>query len=110
MPQLGNSVGYLAWLKLPDGRGTNYFGSAFVSAMKRPTGGMGVRWMLSEGLIQSGFSGSAVFTPEGSILGVITDAFRFPVSVGLPGDVMHTRILMSPLGLVLRHVGPLFGQ
>jgi hypothetical protein len=108
-PAIGMSVGYLARITFTDGTGAPYFAPAALSAMvplDPPYKGSAppLRCMLSDGIIQSGFSGSAVFSPDGVIHGVLTHHFRFSVSAAGEKPRFHSRALMTPLSAVLAEV------
>ena len=57
--------------------------------------------MLSDGIIQSGFSGCAVFTPQKELQGVVVESFQFPVESGHERIPLHTLPVMACIGTVL---------
>jgi len=83
---IGSSVGYLSILRRIDQSGdafpTAYFGQASVSTIETRERN-NLRFMLSDGIMQSGFSGSPVFTSDGTIQGVIVQTVLFPTVTGL---------------------------
>src|SRR5262249_33477864 len=103
MPRQGSSVGYLGRLKLEDSI-TTYFAQVAVSMRIVGRNASGCRFMLSEGIIQSGFSGTAVFSPDGVLHGVLVESFQFPVDSGHPVTPVHTRPVMASVGAVLSDI------
>jgi hypothetical protein len=80
--ELGASVGFISDLKLPqplrDCPIHAHFSSATVSMIFPPTKlSEGLLFALSGTVIQPGFSGSAVFRPDGSIVGVLVKTLSF---------------------------------
>lgn len=84
----GMTVGYLTRLWKQDHKGEqgvyNYFSSAHTSYLFDTEHGTTV-WVLSGGLIESGFSGSPVFLPDGSLIGKVVGVAAMTADLeGLP--------------------------
>lgn len=99
-PFIGTSVGYLAGLHLKDdsykdSRHT-FFSQAFVSALMKNEND-GISMMLSQGIVQKGFSGSPVFTNECELIGILTNTIQFTFKEGHPMPIIYTLPVMSPL-------------
>lgn len=76
----GTSLGFMSRLRLPkeNGNMTSYaYLAAGVVSILLPNGTDAHRFALTNALVQKGFSGSAAFRPDGSIVGVIVECFTF---------------------------------
>lgn len=96
----GMQIGYITWLRKRDSSGDfkmyQYFGCGY-TAFLGPSSDNTPRWVLSNGLIESGFSGSPAFTADGQLVGVVTGASRMAAEIdGVPSlPVQYPQI--SPL-------------
>lgn len=99
VPDYGVSVGYIATPHLNDSTSATYFAQAAISMLLR--GRPGLRYMLSDGIVQSGFSGCPVFSPNSELQGVIVESYPFPEYVDQQPVVLQTRPVMSAICPVL---------
>jgi Trypsin-like peptidase domain len=95
IPFLGLQVGYLTLLRRKDNQGVDkfdpYFGAAFVSTIEFRSKASNPCFMLSDGLAQSGFSGSPVFSPDGLLQGLLIRASQFVLDTNQPLLMAHTK-------------------
>ena len=106
LPSLGMEVGYVGKLHLPGSNPRMYFARSVVSMLASNSPAHGYKCMLSDAVFESGFSGSAVFTPDGQLHGIIVEAFQFYVDVGKQ-KVWHRHPVMSCLAPILASIRPL---
>ncbi|MDX6289986.1 MAG: Trypsin-like peptidase domain [Blastocatellia bacterium] len=95
---LGQTVGYIASLKIPanENSGHTYFSMASVSMLM--DGGQGVlRFALTGGLIQKGFSGGPVFEQNGDVVGILIQSLQFPLDPKDPRSSIAIVPIMSPV-------------
>lgn len=77
---LGSFVGFISRLQLgtaEQAESLPHFAFAVVSVLPAPQNGRVFQFALSSTVMQFGFSGSAVFRQDGSIVGVLTSNLRF---------------------------------
>jgi hypothetical protein len=108
--QRGEALGYFARLRVPAIAATAYFGAGYYSMLIQGTPPKGPRMMLSDGMIQSGFSGAGVFTPDKLLQGVIVEAYQFPVDTNHTEKALYTKPVMSYLGTVLSSIRRVTGR
>ena len=108
LPSLGMCVGYMGKLHLPGSKPKIYFAPSMISMLHSNSTSQGYKCMLNEGVVESGFSGCAVFAPDGQIHGVIVEFFQFSVKVGNQ-QLWHRQPVMSCLGPILAPIRQLVG-
>lgn len=84
---MGMTVGYMTWLhkKSPSGRSQFlYFGTAHVSHLGESELGHPT-WILDTGFVEAGFSGSPVFLPDCSLVGIMVGSNAFTQDLGRGG-------------------------
>jgi hypothetical protein len=78
---LGTEIGFVSRLSLHDSiedvSTHTHFAHGFISMMLPSEKGNGMRFAVSGTVMQKGFSGSAVFLPDGSIVGVLVESLSF---------------------------------
>jgi len=108
-PSWGLSVGCLTDVDLDssDGKRCSYtaFSPASISIMSND---LGVFFTLSGGLIQKGSSGGPVFTPDASLVGVISGTMRFSLNAGHHVPVVPILPVMSALWTIRDAVAKFF--
>ena len=101
-PTIGTSVGYIAGLHLKDENYIDsrysFFSQAFISALMKNKKD-GISMMLSQGIVQKGFSGSPVFTNDCKLIGILTNTLQFTFNEGHPMPIIYTLPVMSPLSV-----------
>ena len=101
LPFIRMRVGFISALHIPramhDTSRHTSFASADISFLFMPEGGRGESYALSGCVIQRGFSGSAVFRPDGSIMGVVIQTVSFRADFDNPSAPIYTLPVMSPL-------------
>jgi hypothetical protein len=101
LPELGMTVGYMAWLRKPNQTGRSvftYFSSAQVSYRGECENG-DPRWILSGGFVEPGFSGGPAFLRDGTLIGVVvgsTAMVQNPSAQGVP-PIWHSFPQVSPI-------------
>jgi S1-C subfamily serine protease len=99
---MGMTVGYMTWLQKKASRRSLfwYFSTASVSYLGEcPDGNQ--RWVLSGGFVEPGFSGSPVFLPDGSLIGMLVGATTMSQQIGIEGiDIYRSDPHMSPIPLL----------
>jgi hypothetical protein len=88
-------------LELPEFLRT-HFAMGVISMLLPSEGSKSINFAVSTTIIQKGFSGSAVFRPNGDIVGVLIKGLSFPADK--PPDA--TRYLLP----VVSAIGPLIGS
>jgi hypothetical protein len=100
-PELGDLVGFISQLRDHAGEAPalvqTHLGSGFISMFLPPQNGMAERFSVSTGFIQAGFSGSAVFLPNGNIVGVLVECRSFPLRAGEPGSTQFLLPVVAPI-------------
>jgi len=105
---LGSQVGFISRLRLytlDDTSAHTHFSAAFVSMMLPGSARRGLRYhprfALSGTVIQDGFSGSPVFLPSGSIVGVLVQSISFRANVDDENAPIYVLPVISPIRPVL---------
>src|SRR5262245_52779234 len=95
----GASIGFMARIRFPgDSKKKSYaYLGAGVASILLPNAGSR-RFVLTNALVQAGFSGSAAFRKDGSIVGVVVQSFTFFIDLANP--------LIPPLQLPV--IAPIF--
>jgi hypothetical protein len=104
LPKHGMSVGYMARLQMSNSASMTYFAQSALSMIVLDEQSQARRFMLGNGIIQSGFSGSAVFSPDGRIHGILVQAYQFPVESGHAHPALHTQPIMACISDVLSDI------
>jgi hypothetical protein len=98
---LGSSVGFMSNLQLyksaDDTELHPHFAAGFVSMILPERNGKALRFALSSTVIQSGFSGSPVFTTDGSIVGVVVERQSFRADYADVTAPIYTLPVISPI-------------
>jgi hypothetical protein len=89
----GLSVGYFGHLHRKDRFGKNTLHTCFAAASLSFLTRDVLRWALSAGFAEEGFSGSPVFSREGLLVGVLTEIMR----IAQPGEVKMPQLVTVPL-------------
>jgi len=66
-----------------------------------------LKYRLSNTIVQSGFSGSAVFLQDGSVVGVLVQGVAFPVALENPSWGRYVLPLVSPLHEIREQISEL---
>jgi hypothetical protein len=81
-----------------------HFATGAVS-MRFPDNNGDKRWFaLSCTVVQQGISGSAVFRPDGSIVGVVTNRLSFTTNIGEKSPARYVMPIVSPIGPVRQDI------
>jgi S1-C subfamily serine protease len=99
---IGSAVGVFSRIRLYDEFGVKaHFSSGYISMLMFPEDSSSTyNLALSNIVIQVGFSGSAVFLPDGSVVGVIVRMLSFPVDFGDPSEGRYHLPIMAPLSKI----------
>jgi Trypsin-like peptidase domain len=106
---LGSAVGVFSRLRLYDEFGDHdskaHFSCGYVSMWMFPEDSSGTyNLALSNIVIQAGFSGSPVFLPDGSVVGVIVRMLSFPANFEDPSEGRYHLPIMAPLSKIRAEV------
>lgn len=105
LPALGESVGILTRLDLNDReegpvRFTAFSEASVAICLKQGSGP--THLMLSCGLFQSGSSGGPVYSPNGTLIGIIVQSMQFALEVKNPSSLKVTAPIIAPVYLYAR--------
>lgn len=97
-PFPGQTVGYIASLKIPgdENSGHTYFSMASISMLVKSQPGT-LRFGLTGGLIQKGFSGGPIFEQNGNVVGIIVQSLQFPLN---PADSRWSIAIMPIISCI----------
>jgi hypothetical protein len=102
---LGSQVGFISQLKLHktlDETSTrSHFSATFVSMLLPGKNATHVRFALSGTVMQKGFSGSPVFLPSGSIVGVLVESLSFRANFDDENAPIYVLPVISPVRPVI---------
>jgi Trypsin-like peptidase domain len=102
---LGSQVGFISRLTLHktfDETSTrSHFSAAFVSMLVPGKNATQVRFALSGTVMQKGFSGSPVFLPSGSIVGILVESLSFRANVDDENAPIYVLPVISPVRSVI---------
>lgn len=111
---LGSQVGFISQLTLhntlEDTSTRTHFSAAFVSMLIPGRGEAHARFALSGTIMQKGFSGSPVFLPSGSIVGVLVESLSFRANFHDANAPIYVLPVVSPIRPVIHGLRAALGM
>jgi hypothetical protein len=111
---IGASVGFISALRLHESfqKSTRhtYFGSGSVAFLVCPTDDLAATYALSGCVVQKGMSGSPVFRPDGSLVGVFIETLSFATDILDPASPMYLLPVVSPIRPLLSQIQTLLSE
>ncbi|MGD9873386.1 MAG: trypsin-like peptidase domain-containing protein [Kiritimatiellia bacterium] len=99
-PQLGTSAGFITRMTLRDAikgeQSYTAFSESSVSILLKKADNEPIHFMLSGGLFQKGSSGGPVYTPDGTLIGVIVQSMQFVTDFDHPMPAIITAPVIAP--------------
>jgi len=93
---LGSSVGFMSRLSL-DESSHSHFAMGVISMYLPSENSEALNFALSSTVIQHGFSGSAVFLPDGTIIGVLIQSLHFIANKTDPNAPWYVLPIVAPI-------------
>jgi hypothetical protein len=112
-PFLGLSVGFIGTISL-EGETENErhitFSQASTSYYFKDKRSNGLRYALTGGFVQQGFSGCPVFTADLELVGLIVMYRRFPLDINEPRGSIYNLPIMSSLASLKKDIETILGK
>lgn len=111
---LGVQVGFISRLtihnSIDDSTSHSHFGAGYTSMFAPSEEDSSPRIAISSVLMQKGFSGSAVFKPDGSIVGVLVQTLSFRADFKNLDAPIYSLPLISPIGPLIHEIHPILSE
>ncbi len=105
---LGESVGFMSrlttYVSYDKSTSHTHFSSGTISMFQKNEEQTAMQFVISSTVIQKGFSGSAVFTPDGSLVGILVQTLRFAADIEDPESEIYTLPVMAPIRPLINEI------
>lgn len=100
---LGSLVGFMSSLKLDESSHT-HFAMGVISMMLPSENSQSINFAISSTVIQHGFSGSAIFRPDGNIIGVLIQSLHFVANKNDPNSPWYVLPIVAPIRPLINNI------